>query len=98
MTAWTDLVKKVYNENKHKPGYKLGNAMKDASKMKKRSHTSKKHTATPYPVKGGGNCGVAPVNPFPDTAVAGGGGKSRRRRGGKKGGSHTSRRTKKCSM
>lgn len=91
MTAWTDLVKKVYNENKHKPGYKLGNAMKDAKKVYKTS--SKKHTATPYPVKGG-SCGVAPVNPFPETAASvAGGGKSRRRRGGKK-----SNRTKKCSM
>ena len=37
MTAWTDLVKKVYNENKSKPGYKLKNAMKDAAKIYKRS-------------------------------------------------------------
>jgi hypothetical protein len=35
MTAWTDLVKKTYEKNKHKSGYKLGDAMKDASKMKK---------------------------------------------------------------
>jgi hypothetical protein len=35
MTEWTDLVKRVYNDNKHKPGYKLGNAMKDAAKMRK---------------------------------------------------------------
>jgi len=39
MSAWTDLVKRVYNENKHKPGYKLGNAMKDAAKMKKGNAT-----------------------------------------------------------
>lgn len=37
MTAWTDLVKKVYDENKSKPGYKLKNAMKDAAKLYKRS-------------------------------------------------------------
>lgn len=37
MTAWTDLVTKVYNENKSKPGYKLKNAMKDAAKIYKRS-------------------------------------------------------------
>lgn len=37
MTAWTDLVKKVYNENKSKPGYKLKNAMKDAAKIYKSS-------------------------------------------------------------
>jgi hypothetical protein len=37
MTAWTDLVTKVYNENKSKPGYKLKNAMKDAAKIYKPS-------------------------------------------------------------
>lgn len=35
MSEWTDLVKRVYNQNKHKPGYKLGNAMKDAAAMRK---------------------------------------------------------------
>jgi hypothetical protein len=35
MTAWTDLVKKIYNENKHKKGYKLGMAMKGAKKIYK---------------------------------------------------------------
>lgn len=40
MSAWTDLVKRVYNENKHKPGYKLGNAMKDAAKMNKGNKTA----------------------------------------------------------
>ena len=40
MTAWTDLVTKVYNENKSKPGYKLKNAMKDAAKIYKRSGAS----------------------------------------------------------
>jgi hypothetical protein len=33
MSNWTDLVKKIYAGNKHKPGYKLGNAMKDAKKI-----------------------------------------------------------------
>lgn len=37
MSAWTDLVTKVYNENKSKPGYKLKNAMKDAAKIYKSS-------------------------------------------------------------
>ena len=40
MSAWTDLVKKVYNENKSKPGYKLKNAMKDAAKIYKSSGAS----------------------------------------------------------
>jgi hypothetical protein len=42
MTAWTDLVKKVYNENKSKPGYKFKNAMKDAAKIYKNGSTGTK--------------------------------------------------------
>lgn len=41
MTAWTDLVSRIYKENKHKPGYKLKNAMKDAKKVYKKSKSSK---------------------------------------------------------
>jgi hypothetical protein len=41
MTAWNDLVKKVYSENKHKSGYTLGNAMKDASARKGEMKASK---------------------------------------------------------
>ena len=37
MTAWTDLVKKVYNEHKGEAGYKLGDAMKEAKKHYKKS-------------------------------------------------------------
>ena len=33
MSAWTNLVKKIYNENKHKKGYKLGHAMKAGKKI-----------------------------------------------------------------
>lgn len=40
MTAWTDLVKKVYNENKGKAGYKLGDAMRDAKKQYKKPSAS----------------------------------------------------------
>jgi hypothetical protein len=36
MTAWIDLVKKVYSENKGKPGYKLGDAIRDAKKQYKK--------------------------------------------------------------
>jgi hypothetical protein len=32
MNAWAKLVQKTYNANKHKAGYKLKNAMKDAKK------------------------------------------------------------------
>jgi hypothetical protein len=42
MTAWTDLVKKIYNENKHKDGYKLGMAMKSAKKVYKTMKTTTK--------------------------------------------------------
>ncbi len=41
MTAWTDLVKKVFNENKHKSGYKFSNALLDASKLYKNGPGSK---------------------------------------------------------
>jgi len=35
MNAWAKLVQKTYNANKHKSGYKLRNAMKDAKKVYK---------------------------------------------------------------
>lgn len=35
MSRWTDLVKKIYGENKHKKGYKLGHAMKAGKKIYK---------------------------------------------------------------
>ena len=52
MTAWTDLVTKVYNENKSKPGYKLKNAMKDAAKIYKRSPTAAAASGTTKTKKG----------------------------------------------
>jgi hypothetical protein len=68
MTAWTDLVKKIYGENKSKKGYKLGHAMKAAKKvyktikagMKKNGKTAKKRGGegpepTKEPVIVGGN-------------------------------------------
>lgn len=86
MSEWNKLVKKILAENKKKPGYNpktaLKDALKDASKIYKKS--SKKHTATPYPGKGGaGTCGATLAPP----ATSGG---TRRRKG-------SSRRTKKCS-
>ena len=33
MSTWTDLVNKTYNENKHKRGYFLKHALKDAKKV-----------------------------------------------------------------
>jgi len=41
MSAWTDLVKQIYNENKSKPNYKLGDAMKAAKKIYKKPKTAK---------------------------------------------------------
>jgi hypothetical protein len=35
MNDWAKLVQKTYNDNKHKAGYKLKNAMKDAKKVYK---------------------------------------------------------------
>jgi hypothetical protein len=35
MNAWAKLVQKTYNANKHKPGYKLKNAMRDSKKLYK---------------------------------------------------------------
>ena len=37
MSGWTNLVQKIYNENKHKKGFKLANAMKIASPMWEKS-------------------------------------------------------------
>jgi len=34
-SEWNNMVKKVYDENKHKNGFSLGDAMKLASKLKK---------------------------------------------------------------
>jgi hypothetical protein len=33
MNKWAELVSKTFQENKHKVGYKLKNAMKDAKKV-----------------------------------------------------------------
>lgn len=33
MNKWAELVTKTFEENKHKAGYKLKNAMKDAKKV-----------------------------------------------------------------
>ena len=68
MTAWTDLVKKIYGENKHKKGYKLGHAMKAGKKIyktmkaaaKRNGKTAKKRGGegpepTKEPMKMGGN-------------------------------------------
>jgi len=41
MSEWTDLVKKTYAGNKHKPNYKLGDAMKDAKKVYKKGGLDK---------------------------------------------------------
>jgi hypothetical protein len=40
MSEWTDLVTKIYHQNKSKPGYKFKNAMKDAAKVYKKGSAS----------------------------------------------------------
>ena len=34
-SEWNNLVKRVYDQNKSKPGYSLGDAMKEASRLRK---------------------------------------------------------------
>jgi hypothetical protein len=46
MSEWTQLVTKVYNENKSKPGYKFKNAMKDAAKIYKKQGPSTAASST----------------------------------------------------
>mgnify|MGYP003339267143 CR=1 FL=1 len=49
MTAWTDLVKKVWNENKKKVGFKFKDALMLAKKQYKGALTKK---------RGGSGCGA----------------------------------------
>ena len=42
MTAWTDLVKKIWEENKNKAGFKFKNALQLAKKQYKGNKTMKK--------------------------------------------------------
>lgn len=59
MNAWAKLVQKTYNANKHKPGYKLRNAMKDSKKLyksaKRRGGDPDKGNAMPQVAVGGKN-------------------------------------------
>ena len=38
---WTNFVKSVYEKNKSKPGYTLGDAMREASRLKKSGKMNK---------------------------------------------------------
>jgi hypothetical protein len=58
MNKWAELVTKTFEENKHKAGYKLKNAMKDAKKvwktLKKRTFKGgKKELEVDEPLVGG---------------------------------------------
>lgn len=59
MNAWAKLVQKTYNANKHKPGYKLRNAMKDSKRLyksqKKRGGSEDDGDAMPEVVADGKN-------------------------------------------
>jgi hypothetical protein len=38
MSTWATLLKKTWNENKNKAGYKYKNAMQDAKKVYRKTH------------------------------------------------------------
>ena len=57
MTAWTDLVKKIYGDNKHKKGYKLGHAMKAGKKIYKTMKAAAKRNGKTAKKRGGGEHG-----------------------------------------
>lgn len=63
MSAWTDLVKKTYNENKHKKGYKLGHAMKSAKKIYKTMKKSSGKNRGTKRMRGGNKHNI--VTPIP---------------------------------
>lgn len=46
MSGWNDLVQKIYNENKHKNGFKLKNAMKMASPIWAKTKNSNKNSSS----------------------------------------------------
>ena len=45
-SEWNNFVKKVYEQNKSKPGYSLGDAMKEASELKKSGKMSMSSTVS----------------------------------------------------
>ena len=58
MTAWTDLVKKIYAGNKQKKNYKIGMALKSAKKIyKTMKRTAKKNKTAKMK---GGNLALNP--------------------------------------
>jgi len=46
MSSWNDLIQEIYEKNKHKPGYKLKDAMKEASPIWAKMKNSKKVSST----------------------------------------------------
>ena len=46
MSSWNDLVQKIYDENKHKNGFKLKNAMKMASPIWAKTKNSNKNSSS----------------------------------------------------
>lgn len=71
---WTDLVKKVFNQNKHKSGYKFKDALMDAKKVYRGAVVGPNRVGT-RAVKNVATSIAHTVGKFADNAV------SRRRRG-----------------
>jgi len=71
---WTDLVKKVFNQNKHKSGYKFKDALMDAKKVYRGSVVEPNRVGT-RAAKNVATSIAHTVGKFADNAV------SRRRRG-----------------
>ena len=46
MSGWNDLVEKIYNENKHKNGFRLRNAMRMASPIWAKTKNSNKNSSS----------------------------------------------------
>ena len=46
-SEWNILVKKIFDENKSKPGYRLSDAMKEASAMRKSGETNSSSSSEP---------------------------------------------------
>ena len=75
--AWTDLVKRVFNENKHKSGYKFKHALMDAKKLYKGAVVEPNRVG-PTAAKTVATSIAKNVGKFADRALG-----TRRQRGGK---------------
>jgi hypothetical protein len=80
MTEWTDLVKKTWEENRKKPGYKFKDALRDAKKVYKKSGGGTKKnqggcngmSPAPYPDSQNGQSGAEMDKTMPPASMKGG--------------------------